>query len=112
MQRISNIFYFFFIYKVATRSSHGLETDVWSLGCMLYTLLVGKPPFETEAVKSTLTRVVMADYVIPSHLSDHAKDLIDRLLKKNPKERIPLREILQHPFITQVDKHRLPVRKN
>lgn len=31
---------------------------------MLYTLLVGKPPFEADAVKSTLTRVVMADYKV------------------------------------------------
>lgn len=48
--------------EVATRSSHGLEADVWGIGCMLYTLLTGKPPFDTDAVKSTLTRVVMADY--------------------------------------------------
>lgn len=61
--------------EVATRSSHGLEADVWGLGCMLYTLLVGNPPFDTDAVKSTLTRVVMADYKVlfqilpPSYLN-------------------------------------------
>lgn len=54
----------FFCVKVATRSSHGLEADVWGLGCLLYTLLVGRPPFDTDAVKSTLTRVVMADYKV------------------------------------------------
>lgn len=50
--------------QVATRSSHGLEADVWGLGCLLYTLLVGQPPFDTDAVKSTLTKVVMADYKV------------------------------------------------
>lgn len=74
---------------------------------MLYTLLVGKPPFDTDAIKSTLTRVVMADYVIPSHLSDSAKDLIDKLLKKNPKDRIRLRDIQKHPFVASVEKSRL-----
>lgn len=74
---------------------------------MLYTLLVGKPPFETDAIKSTLTRVVMADYVMPSHLSDNARDLIDKLLKKNPKDRIRLRDIHKHPFITSIEKSRL-----
>jgi serine/threonine protein kinase len=49
---------------VATRSSHGLEADVWGLGCLLYTLLVGRPPFDTDGVKSTLTKVVMADYKV------------------------------------------------
>lgn len=73
---------------------------------MLYTILVGKPPFDTDAVKSTLTRVVMADYVMPSHLSDNAKDLIERLLKKNPKDRIRLRDIIRHPFITSLEKNR------
>lgn len=76
---------------------------------MLYTLLVGKPPFETDAIKSTLTRVVMADYVMPPHLSDNAKDLIDKLLKKNPKDRIRLQDIQKHPFIMNVEKKRLYV---
>ncbi|XP_076236304.1 polo like kinase SAK [Calliopsis andreniformis] len=98
--------------EIATRSSHGLEADVWSLGCMLYTLLVGKPPFDTDAVKSTLTRVVMADYVMPAHLSDNAKDLIDKLLKKNPKDRIRLRDITKHPFITNLDRNKLHSEKN
>ncbi|XP_076642183.1 polo like kinase SAK isoform X1 [Halictus rubicundus] len=98
--------------EVATRSSHGLEADVWSLGCMLYTLLVGNPPFDTDAVKSTLTRVVMADYVMPHHLSDNAKDLIDKLLKKNPKERIRLRDIPKHPFIMNLERNKLYCEKN
>lgn len=85
--------------EVASRSSHGLEVDVWGLGCMLYTLLVGKPPFDTSEVKSTLTRVVMAKYELPHFLSAEAKDLIDSLLKKNPKERIRLEQILDHPFL-------------
>lgn len=74
---------------------------------MLYTLLVGKPPFDTDAVKSTLTRVVMADYIMPPYLSDNAKDLIDKLLKKNPKERICLRDIHKHPFIMNIERNRL-----
>ncbi|ERL89652.1 hypothetical protein D910_07017 [Dendroctonus ponderosae] len=85
--------------EVATRGSHGLEVDVWGLGCLLYTLLVGLPPFETNGVKSTLTRVVMASYSLPSHLSPEAKDLINSLLQKNPKDRIGLEQILEHPFI-------------
>uniref|UniRef100_A0A0A9XPB5 Serine/threonine-protein kinase PLK4 n=1 Tax=Lygus hesperus TaxID=30085 RepID=A0A0A9XPB5_LYGHE len=87
--------------EVATRSSHGLEADVWSLGCMLYSLLAGRPPFDTDAVKSTLTKVVMADYQMPPGISSEAKDLIDSLLKKNPTHRIHLRDILDHPFMTK-----------
>ncbi|XP_014248739.1 serine/threonine-protein kinase PLK4 isoform X2 [Cimex lectularius] len=87
--------------EVAMRSSHGLEADVWGLGCMLYTLLAGKPPFDTDAVKSTLTRVVMAEFQMPSGISPEARDLIEKLLRKNPRDRIHLSEILEHPFISR-----------
>ena len=40
--------FFFSCREIATRGPHGLESDVWSLGCMLYTLLVGKPPFDVS----------------------------------------------------------------
>ncbi|XP_018319337.1 serine/threonine-protein kinase PLK4 isoform X2 [Agrilus planipennis] len=85
--------------EVASRGSHGLEADLWGLGCLLYTLLVGSPPFDTHAVKSTLTRVVMANYQLPSHLSIEAKDLINALLQKNPRDRLKLDQILDHPFL-------------
>lgn len=83
------------------RTAHGLEADVWSLGCMLYTFLVGKPPFDTDAVKSTLNRVISAEYELPDHLSPEAKDLIQSLLKKNPKERLSLGGFMDHPFMTK-----------
>ena len=91
--------------EVATRSTHGLEADVWGLGCLLYTLLVGRPPFDTAGVRSTLTKVVMADYHLPDHLalSYEVKDLIENLLKKNPAERIKLKDIPSHPWMRMND---------
>ena len=50
--------------QVATRSSHGLEVDVWGLGCLLYTWLVGRPPFDTQGVRSTLTKVGRIESII------------------------------------------------
>lgn len=84
---------------MVTRAPHGLPADVWGLGCMFYTLLVGHPPFDTDAVQSTLNKVVKSDFQIPQHLSYDAQDLIERLLRKNPIERITLEQVLQHPFM-------------
>ncbi|XP_075716583.1 serine/threonine-protein kinase PLK4 isoform X2 [Rhinoderma darwinii] len=87
--------------EIATRSAHGLESDVWSLGCMLYTFLVGRPPFDTDTVKNTLNKVVLADYEIPNFVSRESKDLIFRLLRKNPADRLSLSSVLDHPFMTR-----------
>ncbi|XP_070613805.1 serine/threonine-protein kinase PLK4-like isoform X2 [Erythrolamprus reginae] len=86
--------------EIATRSAHGLESDVWSLGCMFFTLLVGKPPFDTDTVKNTLSKVVLADYETPAFLSREAQDLIHQLLRKNPADRLSLSSVLDHPFMS------------
>ncbi|XP_071609928.1 serine/threonine-protein kinase PLK4 isoform X2 [Heliangelus exortis] len=87
--------------EIATRSPHGLESDVWSLGCMFYTLLIGKPPFDTDTVKNTLNKVVLADYEMPAFLSREAQDLIHKLLRKNPADRLSLSSVLDHPFMSR-----------
>ncbi|XP_028174244.1 serine/threonine-protein kinase PLK4 [Ostrinia furnacalis] len=88
--------------EVASRELHGLPADVWGLGCMLYTLLVGRPPFHTQHVKTTLNKVINADYKIPPELSLPAQDLLLKLLCKDPIKRITLKEIMEHPFITSL----------
>ncbi|KAM3963505.1 LOW QUALITY PROTEIN: polo like kinase SAK [Aphomia sociella] len=86
--------------EVASREMHGLPADVWGLGCMLYTLLVGSPPFHTQHVKTTLNKVINADYNIPSELSHYAQDLLLKLLCKDPTKRITLKDIMEHPFLS------------
>lgn len=57
------------------KSGHSYEVDIWSIGVIAYTLLVGKPPFETNDVKTTYRRIRMNAYVFPEHivLSESAK---------------------------------------
>ncbi|XP_030642953.1 serine/threonine-protein kinase PLK4 [Chanos chanos] len=87
--------------EVATRSAHGLESDVWSLGCMFYAFLTGRPPFDTDTVKNTLSKVVLGEYQMPMHVSVEAQDLIHQLLQKSPALRPSLSAVLDHPFMTQ-----------
>ena len=87
--------------EIASRNAHGLEADVWSLGCMMYTFLTGRPPFDTDGIRNTLNKVVHAEYEMPSYISVEAQDLISCLLKKNPLDRIPLNKVLEHPFMTK-----------
>ncbi|XP_067945471.1 serine/threonine-protein kinase PLK4-like, partial [Watersipora subatra] len=89
--------------EVATRAAHSLETDLWSLGCMLYTMLVGQPPFDAEGAQPTLNRVIAGEYDLPSHVSECASHLIQSLLQKNPADRLGLDQILIHPFFMDAE---------
>lgn len=51
--------------EVVTRSSHGLECDVWSLGCMLFIMLVGHPPFDGKGLKEAIfTKIAMEEHKV------------------------------------------------
>ena len=47
------------------KHGHSYQVDTWSLGVVLYTMLVGKPPFETSDVKTTYRRIRMNAYTFP-----------------------------------------------
>jgi polo-like kinase 1 len=71
------------------KDGHSYEVDVWSLGCIFYTLLIGKPPFETDNIKTTYKKIKMNDYKVPSTslISDDARDLIKAMLANEPSHR-------------------------
>lgn len=68
---------------------HSFEVDIWSMGVILYTILVGKPPYESKDVKSTYQRIIANDYRFPCNveISDTAKDLISSMLQSVPSDR-------------------------
>jgi polo-like kinase 1 len=80
---------------------HSYEVDVWSLGVVIYTLIIGRPPFETPEVKSTYKKIKMCAYTFPEHIpySENVRNIISRILVIDPSKRPSLEEVLQHPFI-------------
>lgn len=87
--------------EMLEKKHHDETCDVWSLGVLMYELLVGAPPFETAdpSVSQTQWRIKNLQYSIPAHVSDPAADLIDRLLQVDPSERLTLEEVLCHPWV-------------
>lgn len=48
--------------EILNRKGHSFEVDIWSVGCIMYTLLIGKPPFETTKLKDTYERIKKCEY--------------------------------------------------
>uniref|UniRef100_A0A673YQK3 Serine/threonine-protein kinase PLK n=1 Tax=Salmo trutta TaxID=8032 RepID=A0A673YQK3_SALTR len=87
--------------EVLNRQGHGTESDVWSLGCVMYTLMCGNPPFETLDLKETYKCIKEVKYNLPSTLSPAAQKLISGILQKDPSDRLTLDQILNHQFFTK-----------
>ena len=85
------------------KTGHSYEVDIWSLGVIIYTLIIGKPPFETRDVKTTYKRIKMNAYSFPESaiISDSAKNLITQILVTDPSKRPSLDQILIHDFFNQ-----------
>lgn len=86
--------------EIIDHKSHGhsYEVDTWSLGVILYTLLVGQPPFQMEDVESTYKRIRQCRYDFPASVPENARDLITQILQSSPAHRPTLMDIRQHSF--------------
>jgi aurora kinase A len=80
--------------------AHNEKVDLWSLGVLCYEFLVGKPPFEAEGHSETYKRIARVDLHFPNYVSDGARDLISKLLRRLPNDRISLLQVMNHQWIT------------
>ncbi|KAI9253722.1 kinase-like domain-containing protein [Helicostylum pulchrum] len=82
--------------------SHDKSVDLWSLGVLLYELIVGDPPFESDGEEEiTYTRIMKVDLHIPKFVSKDAADLITKLLRYSSSDRLSLKAVMHHPFIVK-----------
>ncbi|XP_035448055.1 phosphorylase b kinase gamma catalytic chain, liver/testis isoform isoform X2 [Spodoptera frugiperda] len=81
---------------------YGKEVDIWACGVIMFTLLVGCPPFWHRKQMVMLRNIMEGKYSFTSpewaDISDDPKDLIRRLLVVEPSERLGIIDALNHPF--------------
>ena len=86
-------FYYLFIYLfiyftiapevLEGKNGHSFEVDVWSTGAIMYTLLIGRPPFESKDVDATYKRILANSFSFPDQPAsdDHARSLLRDILQ-------------------------------
>lgn len=85
---------------VRNRSSD-FKSDLWSLGCLLYQLFTGFPPFLGKSDYLIFIKSTEAKYSYPDDIvSPEAVDLISKLLVIDPAKRLTIQEVYSHPFLT------------
>ncbi|XP_042833390.1 LOW QUALITY PROTEIN: inactive serine/threonine-protein kinase PLK5 [Panthera tigris] len=87
--------------EVISRSGHSCQSDIWALGCIMYTALTGAPPFTAAPLSEMYQNIRAGRYPEPAHLSPNARRLIARLLAPDPAERPSLDRLLRDDFFTQ-----------
>ena len=86
----------------------GLAIDLWASGIILYSMLCGYLPFDDKNNDNLFRKILKCRIEFPTKkniiISENAKDLIKKILKPDPKKRITLEEILEHPFLSYGNK--------
>lgn len=78
---------------------HGSEVDIWSMGVILYALLCGCLPFESDNIDELFRKILRGKYIEPGWLSSGSKRLLRRMLCVDPLKRIRVSELVDDPWI-------------
>jgi p70 ribosomal S6 kinase len=94
--------------EILMRSGHGKAVDWWSLGALMFDMLTGAPPFTAENRKKTIDKILKARLNLPPYLTNEARALLKKLLKKNISERLgsgpdDAKPIKSHAFFRHVN---------
>ncbi|KAI9763721.1 MAG: hypothetical protein M1835_007740 [Candelina submexicana] len=91
--------------EIVKDERYSKSVDMWALGCVLYTLLCGFPPFYDESIQVLTEKVARGQYTFLSpwwdDISKSAQDLVSHLLTVDPEKRYDIRQFLSHPWIRQ-----------
>ncbi|EME83517.1 uncharacterized protein MYCFIDRAFT_154099 [Pseudocercospora fijiensis CIRAD86] len=89
--------------EIVKDERYSKSVDMWALGCVLYTLLCGFPPFYDESIQVLTEKVARGQYTFLSpwwdDISKPAQDLVSHLLTVDPEKRYDITQFLNHPWI-------------
>ncbi|XAR62372.1 Non-specific serine/threonine protein kinase [Bertholletia excelsa] len=95
----------YYIAPEVLKKRYGPEVDIWSIGVMLYILLCGVPPFWAESEQGIFNEILRGQIDFTSDpwpsISPGAKELVEKMLHSDPKQRLTAAQVLNHPWIME-----------
>jgi len=98
--------------EIISNKGHNVGADWWTMGILLYEMLVGHPPFVAESQMETYHKIMRGKYKIPQNFPRAAKDMISKLLTYNPAGRLGCwkngaKDVINHDFFKSIDWQKL-----
>ncbi|GMH43205.1 hypothetical protein BSKO_11127 [Bryopsis sp. KO-2023] len=85
---------------ISGREYDGPAVDIWSMGVILYEFMSGKVPFSGSSQSALFKEIQRGIYQpLPSRISEDCANLVNKMLKVDPMTRIPMEELLKHPWV-------------
>ena len=87
--------------EIINNQGHDEHVDIWCIGVLLFELMAGYSPWQGEDLQTVKYNINRLKIRWPRNMDRDAMDLISKILKRNPEERLTLRQMLGHPFFAK-----------
>jgi 5'-AMP-activated protein kinase catalytic alpha subunit len=94
--------------KIAGKPYDAAKADLWSMGVILYTMLVGALPFDDPNTHKLYKKIAAGHFYMPDYLSEHGKDLLLSMIHTNPTTRASFAKLKSHPWYSTFNQSILP----